>query len=122
MKLVCYSLVSLIDLGFKMFENLANDIELSIRKQIQDTKLVNIPYSGMITVPQDFIQDVWDSMDKESIKQKLADRLESELVDRIVNHMAAEISTDIKQVLSVKERREAIRSVCRDNIDSICKK
>ena len=105
-----------------MFENLANDIEVSIRKQIQETRLVNIPYSGMFTVPQDFIQDIWDSMDKESIKQKLTDRLESELVDRIVNHMAAEISTDIKQVLSVKERREAIRSVCRDNIDSICKK
>lgn len=105
-----------------MFENLANDIELSIRKQIQDAKLVNIPYGGMFTVPQDFIQDVWDSMDKESIKQKLANRLEFELVDRIVNHMAAEIATDIKQVLSNKERREAIRAVCRDNIDSICKK
>ena len=35
--------------------------------------------------------------------------------------MAAELSTDIKQLLSVKERREKIRSLARDHMDSIMK-
>lgn len=33
----------------------------------------------------------------------IAERLESELADRMVNHMAAELATDIKQILSVRE-------------------
>ena len=65
------------------------------------------------------IQDAWGMVDVEKIKAQLAERLQNELADRIVNQMAAEIATDIKQVLSVKERREAIRSLVRDNIDSL---
>jgi hypothetical protein len=42
------------------------------------------------------------------------------LADKIINHIAAEISTDIKKLLSVSERREALRSVARENLDRIC--
>ncbi len=54
------------------------------------------------------------------IKAALAVRLEAELADRIVTLMASEIATDVKQILSVKERREAIRAVTRENLDRIC--
>jgi hypothetical protein len=33
--------------------------------------------------------------------------------------MAAELSTDIKSILSIKERRESVRAVVRDNIDKL---
>ena len=37
----------------------------------------------------------------------------------MVNHMAAELATDIKQILSVQERREALRALAREHMDSI---
>ena len=101
------------------FEHIISDIEKSIVKQIGEAKLVNIPYSGLFTLPESFISNAWERVDKDALNKKLAERIESELIDRIVNHMAAEISTDIKQVLSTKERRESIRAVCRKNLDLI---
>ena len=55
----------------------------------------------------------------EKLKQKIAERLESELADRMVNHMATELATDIKQILSVKERREMLRGLARDHMDAV---
>ena len=49
----------------------------------------------------------------------MTDRELLELAERIVNHMAAEISTDVKQILSVKERREALRALARHHMDSL---
>lgn len=76
-------------------------------------------YANRFKMPPDFLADVWALVDGQKLKQALATRLESELADRIVNHMAAEIATDVKQILSVKERREALRSVAREHMDSI---
>lgn len=104
----------------KPFENIVNDIEQSIVAQIRTAKLVDIPYRGLFKVPESFIQDAWDNVDKQSLQSELTQRLQTEIVNRLVNHMAAEIATDIKQILSVQERREAIRAVCRENIDRIC--
>lgn len=38
-----------------------------------------------------------------------------------MNHMAAELATDIKQILSVKERREALRALAREHMDAVMK-
>ena len=37
----------------------------------------------------------------------------------MVNHMAAELATDIKQILSVSERREMLRGLARDHMDAV---
>ena len=101
------------------FKNLQSDIACSIVNQIRGAKLVQIPYSGLFKLPESFISDAWHLVDHEALKREISTRLEQELADRIVNHMAAEIATDIKSVLSIKERREAIRAVCRDNIEAL---
>ena len=54
-------------------------------------------------------------------KDENATRLEAELADRMVNHMAAELATDIKQILGVKERREMLRGLARDHMDAVMK-
>jgi len=56
---------------------------------------------------------VWALVDTDRLKAAIAARLDEELADRIVNHMAAEIASDVKQILSVKERREALRHLAR---------
>lgn len=92
----------------------------SLFKAVQKADFVTIDHTNKITLPRKFLEEMWESIDIEEVKTKVKKRLEDELADRLVNHMAAEIATDIKSVLSIKERREAIRAVVRENIDQIC--
>ena len=79
-------------------------------------------YANRVKIPPSLMADVWALVNVEKIKKQMAERLEKELADGIVNHMATELATDVKQILSVAERREALRAVCRENMDRICGK
>ena len=76
-------------------------------------------YESRLKIPAEWIADCWRLVDAEKLKQQIATRLESELADRMVNHMAAELATDIKQILSVKERREMLRGLAREHMDAV---
>ena len=78
-------------------------------------------YESRLKVPAEWVADCWSLVDSEKLKAKIAERLESELADRMVNHMATELATDIKQILSVKERREMLRGLARDHMDAVMK-
>ena len=78
-------------------------------------------YEGRLKIPAEWLADCWRLIDSDKLKRCIADRLESELADRMVNHMAAELATDIKQILSVNERREMLRGLAREHMDSIMK-
>lgn len=91
----------------------------SVLKIISDGNWIASDYASRFKLPPEMLAQVWAMVDIEGLKRKMADRIESELADRIVNHMAAELATDIKQLLSVPERREAIRSVARDHLSHI---
>ena len=78
-------------------------------------------YESRLKIPVEWMADCWRLVDAEKLKQQMATRLEAELADRMVNHMAAELATDIKQILSVKERREMLRSLARANMDAVMK-
>lgn len=103
------------DIGKK----LQQQAEKSILSMITKGNWIQPDYSSRVKLPQDFMESVWQSVDQDKVKAQLASRLESQLADRIVNHMAAEIATDIKQILSVKERREAVRALARKHMDEI---
>lgn len=96
-------------------------VQGQIIASIHKADLLQLRYDERFKLPESFIQDCWSLIDKDELKAQLSKRLEAELIDRLVNHMAKEIATDIKQILSVKERREAVRSVVRDNFDSLTK-
>ena len=78
-------------------------------------------YESRLKVPAEWIAEVWRLVDADKVRAQLAARLESELADRMVNHMAAELATDIKQILSVKERREMLRGIAREHMDAVMK-
>lgn len=93
--------------------------EKSILKIIQEGSWIQPDYANRFKVPPEMLTQIWALVDIEAVKKRMALRLEEELADRIVNHMAAEIATDVKQILSVQERREALRSVARAHFDHI---
>lgn len=76
-------------------------------------------YESRLKIPVEWIADCWRLVDADRLKAQIAARLESELAERMVNHMAAELATDIKQILSVKERREMLRSLARQHMDAV---
>jgi Mg/Co/Ni transporter MgtE len=100
-------------------EKLQQQAEKSIISMITSGNWIQPDYSNRVKLPKDFMESVWQSVDQEKVKAELARRLEEELANRIVNHMAAELATDIKQILSVQERREAIRAIARKHMHEI---
>jgi hypothetical protein len=96
--------------------------EKAVLHVISSDSWLTVDYNNRWKVPASFLAEAWAFVDKDKIKKKLAEKIEDELASRIINNMAAEMSTDIKQILSVPERREAIRSLARDNLDKICGK
>lgn len=95
--------------------------ERAVLKIISEGNWVQPDYGNRFQLPKEFMADIWQLVDHEKVKLAMVARIEAELADRIVNHLAAEMATDIKQILSDKERREALRAVARENIDRICK-
>ena len=76
-------------------------------------------YQSRVRIPDGWMQEMWRLVDADRIRAQVAQRVEAELAERIVNHIAAELATDIKQILSVKERREAIRALARQHMESL---
>lgn len=97
----------------KMLQHAA---EQSLLKIIMKGRWIEPDYQNRFKVPPELLADIYAMVDRDALKIAIAKRLEAELADRVVNALAAEISTDIKQILSVKERREAIREVARKHL------
>jgi hypothetical protein len=102
-------------------EALSQAAQRSILKVVMEGSWIQPDYANRFKIPPDLMQDIYSLVDREALKVAIGKRLEEELADRIVNLLAAEIATDVKQILSVKERREAIREVARKHLQHIAK-
>ena len=97
----------------------ANAAQKAVLKIISDGSWIQPDYNNRFKMPVGMVEQVWNMVDVDKLKRATANRLEAELAERIVNHMAAEIATDVKQILSVKERREMLRNIAREHMDAI---
>lgn len=96
--------------------------ESAVAKFLHDgTNWLKSDYGNRFTVPSDWFAECWKLVDLKKVQSDVAKLIENELAERIVNSIATELATDIKQILSVKERREAIRSIARDHMEAIMK-
>lgn len=102
-------------------EKIKNLAEQSVLKIVSEGSWIMPDYNNRIKIPTEFTKRAWELVDQEKVLKQLAELLEKELAERLVNALAAEIATDIKQVLSVKERREEVRAVVRENIARLTK-
>ena len=93
--------------------------EKAVLKIIGDGSWVMPDYANRVKLPSGFLEEVWKMVDQAKVKEQMTNRIEQELANRVVNAMAAELATDIKQLLSVSERREAIRAIAREHLEEI---
>lgn len=93
--------------------------EKAVLRIVTEGGWIQPDYSSRVKLPADFMAGVWSLVDTAKLQQALAERITAEVADRMVNHIAAELATDIKQILSVQERREALRAVARQHMESI---
>ena len=90
--------------------------EESVIKIAENGDWFTISYENRVKLPPELYRDVWNMLDVEEIKRKLKTRIEQELADRLVNNIAAELSSDIKALLSNKERRDEIREIANKHL------
>lgn len=93
--------------------------EQSVLKAISEGTWLMPNHEHRMRIPVEWMIECWRLVDVDKIRQQVAARIESELADRMVNSMAAELATDIKQILSVKERREMLRAIAREKMDAV---
>lgn len=93
--------------------------EKAVLKLISEGSWLSADYSSRFKVPPEWMQRCWELVDKDKLQSHFARRLEEELANRMVNHMATEIATDVKQILSDKERRESLRALARGHMEAI---
>jgi len=108
----------------EMIEDFGNNLIKAAMKALMKTMEdgVVFPYESRFKVPTSFFAEVWKKVDMEKVQEEMAKNIEKTLADKITNKLAAEISTDIKQLLSDKERRESIRAYARLYLDDIAAK
>jgi hypothetical protein len=95
--------------------------ERAVLKHVSDGNWLQPNYESRLKIPAEWMAEMWKLVDPKKLQKLLAERIEEELADRMVNFMAAELATDIKQILSVQERREALRSLARKHMDEVMK-
>lgn len=93
--------------------------EKAVLNMISRGDWLNADYNSRFRVPKEWMQKCWEIIDKDKLQEHFARRVEEELANRMVNHMAAEITTDVKHILSDKERREALRALARGHMETI---
>lgn len=100
-------------------EQVKNYAEKAILKLISSGNWIEPDYNNRVKVPKDIINQAWSFVDRDAIAKQMSKRIEEELANRIINHMAAEISTDVKKILSDKDRRDRLREIAIKHLDYI---
>lgn len=102
-------------------QQLVEAVQQSVLKMVRDNALVVPDYAQRAKVPHAKVQALYDSVDWDRVNELCLSRIEERCADHLLNAMATEMATDVKQVLSNKELREEVRSFIRGGINRIAK-
>jgi len=102
--------------------NVVRAVEHAVIKLLSKGDWLTIDYQSRPQIGGDLLRRAWATVDLDRVLAKLRERIEDMLVERICNAMATELATDVKQLLSVPERREAIRAVAREHLSQIARR
>lgn len=97
-------------------EQLQEAVQHSVLKMVRDGAVVLPDYANRAKVPAAKVQELYDSVDWDRVRTLVIEEVERAVADKILNAMATEMATDIKQILSNKELREEVRGFIRAGI------
>ena len=97
-------------------KDLVNAIQNKVLEEIKKGSFISFDRQWKSQLPSSLLKDAWESVDYEAIKREMAKTIEKMLAEKIINMLATEVSTDLKSLLSIPERREEIRSVARRHL------
>lgn len=97
-------------------EQLQEAVQQSVLKMARDGSLVVPEYANRAKVPAAKVQELYDAVDWNRVRELVLAEIERAVADKILNAMATEMATDIKQILSNKELREEVRGFIRAGI------
>lgn len=102
-------------------QRLIEAVQDSVLKMAREGGLVMPEYSQRAKVPPAQLQALYDAIDWQRVRSLCLAQVEEKCADTMLNAMATEIATDIKQVLSNKELREEVRTFIRAGINRVAK-
>lgn len=95
-------------------------VQGSIIKKLSDDSLFEINYNDRVKIGSDKIREVYSLVDWNKIMGIVREKIELHIADKIVNNLATELGTDIKQIMCNTELREDLRATLRGKIrDSV---
>jgi hypothetical protein len=97
-------------------KDLVAAVQQSVLKMVREGNLVLPDYAARAKVPAAKVQELYDSVDWNRVRALVIAEVEQAVADKILNAMATEMATDIKQILSNKELREEVRGFIRAGI------
>lgn len=97
-------------------EELQKAVQQSVIKMAREGSLVLPDYAARAKIPAQRVQDLYDSINWDNVRSLVMAGIEQHVADKILNAVATEMATDVKQVLSNKELREEVRSFIRAGV------
>ena len=99
----------------------ANDlvqiIQNSILNQARKAEFIDTGFGGTkLKLPPEFLLECYRRINMDVLQNRIVERLEREVADKVVNKMVTEFSNDVKQIMSNVELREELRGILRDRI------
>lgn len=104
------------DGGHEFVAQMHQTVERAVLDEIRKGSWLTIDYKSRVQIDLPTLRSIYEGVDMERVKAVVRERLESMIADKILNAMATEIATDVKQILSQRELREDVRAIIRDKI------
>lgn len=90
-------------------DKLISDIKTRIIHEIAKTDFIKIDYGQKKTLPNEFLNKAWASVDWDTVLLQVKENMETRICNAIIGNMDTEIKTDIKSLLSVDGVRQKLR-------------
>lgn len=97
-------------------KSIVKAVQESIIKKLSSDSLFEINYQDRVKIGSDKIREVYSSVDWNKIMGIVREKIELHIADKIINNLATELGTDIKQIMCNTELREDIRATLREKI------
>jgi len=94
-------------------ENIQESFEHSVIAAVRKGDWFTCNYKSRMELTSEHVKHLYDNVDMDRVYAIVSDKIEQKIADSMMNSMASEIATDIKQIMCNNELREDCRASLR---------